>query len=127
MGKTLNIGKKQQKYIRPWIIWTKLTLPNYELGTWANWAEVLNGIGDYNSAIQVLIQGLEFYPDNSDLTYKLAGIHLKNHDLDEAKSILSKAMKLDIGKLQQFEKEFPEFIEVDWVKALVSKIRKTAK
>jgi len=102
-------------------------LGNYELGTWANWAEVLNGIGDYNSAIQVLIQGLEFYPDNSDLTYKLAGIHLKNHDLDEAKSILSKAMKLDIGKLQQFEKEFPEFIEVDWVKALVSKIRKTAK
>src|SRR6056297_56195 len=102
-------------------------LGNYELGTWANWAEVLNGIGDYNSAIQVLIQGLEFYPDNSDLTYKLAGIHLKNHDLDEAKTILSKAMKLDIGKLQQFEKEFPEFIEVDWVKALVSKIRKTAK
>ncbi|MBA4746399.1 MAG: tetratricopeptide repeat protein [Muricauda sp.] len=102
-------------------------LGNYELETWRNWAQVLNKIGDYNSAIQVLIQGLEFYPDNSDLTYKLAGIHLKNHDLDEAKSILSKAMKLDIGKLQQFEKEFPEFIEVDWVKALVSKIRKTAK
>jgi hypothetical protein len=36
-------------------------------------------------------------------------------------------MKLDIGKLQQFEKEFPEFIEIDWVKALVLKIRKTAK
>ncbi|MDF0706360.1 MAG: tetratricopeptide repeat protein [Bacteroidota bacterium] len=102
-------------------------LGNYELGTWKNWAEVLYKIGDLNSAIQVLIQGLEFYPDNSDLTYKLAGIHLKNKDLDEAKSILSKAMRIDIGKLQQFEKEFPEFIEVDWVKALVSKIRKTAK
>ncbi|WP_437396778.1 tetratricopeptide repeat protein [Flagellimonas lutimaris] len=102
-------------------------LGNYELETWRNWAEVLNKIGDYNSAIQVLIQGLEFYPDNSDLTYTLAGIHLKNEDLDEAKTILSKAMKLDIGKLPQFEKEFPEFIEVDWVKALVSKIRKTAK
>ncbi len=102
-------------------------LGNYELETWKNWAEVLNKIGDYNSAIEVLIQGLEFYPDNSDLTYKLAGIHLKNNDLDEAKTILSKAMKLDIGKLRQFEKEFPEFIEVDWVKALVLKIRKTAK
>nr|WP_297783465.1 tetratricopeptide repeat protein [uncultured Allomuricauda sp.] len=102
-------------------------LGNYELETWKNWAEVLNRIGDYNSTIQVLIQGLEFYPDNSDLTYKLAGIHLRNNDLDEAKTILSKAMKLDIGKLRQFEKEFPEFIEVDWVKTLVSKIRKTAK
>jgi tetratricopeptide (TPR) repeat protein len=102
-------------------------LGNYELETWKNWAEVLNKIGDYNSTIQVLIQGLEFYPDNSDLTYKLAGIHLKNNDLDEAKTILSKAMKLDIAKLRQFEKEFPEFIEIDWVKALVLKIRKTAK
>ncbi|MBW8243223.1 tetratricopeptide repeat protein [Muricauda oceani] len=102
-------------------------LGNYELTTWKNWAEVLNKIGDYNSAIQVLIQGLEFYPDNSELTYKLAGIHFKNDDLVESKQILSKAMKLDIGKLRQFEKEFPEFTEVDWVKALVSKIRKTAK
>ncbi len=102
-------------------------LGNYELETWKNWAEVLNEIGDYSSAIEVLAQGLEFYPDHVDLTYTLAGTHLKNGDLDEAKIILSKAMKLDIGKLQQFEKEFPEFIEVDWVKALVSKIRKTAK
>ena len=75
----------------------------------------------------MLIQGLEFYPDNCELTYKLAGLHLKNDDLAESKQILSKAMKLDIGKLRQFEKEFPEFTEVDWVKALVSKIRKTAK
>ncbi|MCK0160219.1 tetratricopeptide repeat protein [Allomuricauda sp. F6463D] len=102
-------------------------LGNYELETWSNWAEVLNKIGDYNSAIEVLSQGLEFYPDHVDLTYKLAGIYLKNDDLDQAKTILSKAMKLDIGKLQQFEKEFPEFIEVDWVKMLVSQIRKTAK
>lgn len=102
-------------------------LGNYELETWKNWAEVLHKIGDYNSAIEVLAQGLEFYPDHTDLTYTLAGTHLKNGDLDEAKAILSKAMKLDIGKLQQFEREFPEFVEVDWVKALVSKIRKTAK
>ena len=102
-------------------------LGNYEILTWKNWAEVLSKIGDYNSAIQVLIQGLEFYPDNSELTYKLAGLHLKNNDLGEAKIILSKAMKIDIGKLRQFEKEFPEFIEVDWVKALVSKIKKTTK
>ncbi|MEY8780793.1 tetratricopeptide repeat protein [Allomuricauda sp. XS_ASV26] len=102
-------------------------LGNYEILTWKNWAEVLSKIGDYNSAIQVLIQGLEFYPDNSELTYKLAGLHLKNNDLGEAKIILSKAMKIDIGKLRQFEKEFPEFIEVDWVKALVSKIKKATK
>ena len=132
MEKIQNIGKKPERFMNnldeaDFAYKQTVDLGNYELDTWKNWAEVLNKIGDYNSVIQVLIQGLDFYPDNSDLTYKLAGIHLKNNDLDEAKTILSKAMKLDIGKLPQFEKEFPEFIEVDWVKALVLKIRKTAK
>ncbi len=102
-------------------------LGNYELATWKNWADVLRKIGDFNSSIQVLLQGLEFYPDNANLLYKLAGTHLKNNDLAEAKLTLSKAMKIDFDKLQAFDEQFPEFSEIDWVKALVSKIGNTAK
>lgn len=102
-------------------------LGNYELETWKNWSEVLKRIGDFDSSIQVLLQGLEFYPDSAVLTYKLAGIHLKNNDIAEAKKALSDAMEMDMDKLQLFDEEFPEFSEVKWVKALVSKIKKTAK
>lgn len=101
-------------------------LGNYELDTWRNWAEVLKRIGDYDSTIQVLIQGLEFYPDNATLTYKLAGIYLKNKETKEAKEKLTEAMKLDIEKLQLFDEEFPEFSEVKWLQALVSQIKKTS-
>src|SRR5690606_41549183 len=31
---------------------------NYELDTWRNWAEVLKRIGDLDSCIQILVQGL---------------------------------------------------------------------
>lgn len=101
-------------------------LGNYELDTWKNWAEVLKRMGDLNSAIQVLIQGLEFYPDSAKLTYKLAGIYLKNNDVTGAKKTLADAMKMDLEKLELFDEEFPEFSEVKWVKALVSKIKKTS-
>ncbi len=101
-------------------------LGNYELDTWKNWAEVLKRMGDLNSAIQVLIQGLEFYPDSAKLTYKLAGIYLKNNDVTGAKKTLADAMKMDLDKLELFDEEFPEFSEVKWVKALVSKIKKTS-
>ncbi len=101
-------------------------LGNYELDTWRNWAEVLKRIGDFDSTIQVLIQGLEFYPDNAALTYKLAGIYLKNGDAKEAKKKLKEAMQLDIEKLQLFDEEFPEFNEVKWMQTLVSQIKKTS-
>lgn len=101
-------------------------LGNYELDTWRNWAEVLKRIGDFESTIQVLIQGLEFYPDNAALTYKLAGVYLKNRDTKRAKEKLTEAMKLDIEKLQLFDEEFPEFSEVKWLQTLVSHIKRTS-
>ncbi|MBO0322084.1 hypothetical protein J0X14_07235 [Muricauda sp. CAU 1633] len=101
-------------------------LGNYESDTWRNWAEVLKRIGDFDSTIQVLLQGLEFYPDNAVLTYKLAGVYLKNNQPKEAKEKLKEAMQLDIEKLQLFDEEFPEFHEVKWLQALVSQIKKTS-
>lgn len=101
-------------------------LGNYEFDTWRNWAEVLQKIGDYSSSIQVLIQGLEFYPESAELLYKLAGVYLKNDEVLNAKEKLAQAMHLDIEKLQLFEEEFPEFQKVAWLRNLVSEIKKTS-
>ncbi|MEO9513803.1 MAG: tetratricopeptide repeat protein [Flavobacteriaceae bacterium] len=101
-------------------------LGNYELGTWQNWADSLRKLGDFSSATQVLIQGIEFYPENAALLYKLAGVHLKNDKILDAKEKLSEAMQLDIQKLQLFEEEFPEFKNVKWLKTLVSEIKKAS-
>ncbi len=101
-------------------------LGNYELDTWQNWADVLKNMGDYSSSIQVLVQGLEFYPESAELLYKLAGIYLKNNEVLNAKERLGVAMQLDIDKLQLFETEFPEFNNVQWLKTLVSEIKKAS-
>lgn len=101
-------------------------LGNYELDTWENWADTLRKLGDFNSAAHVLIQGIEFYPENAALLYKLAGVYLKNDKILNAKEKLSEAMQLDIQKLQIFEDEFPEFNNIKWLKTLVCEIKKTS-
>jgi len=101
-------------------------LGNYELDTWQNWAYVLVEIGDFASSIQVLVQGLEFYPENAALVYKLAGAYLKNNEILNAKEKLAQAMRMDIEKSQLFEEEFPEFNNIEWLQVLVSEIKKTS-
>ncbi|MEZ4809147.1 MAG: tetratricopeptide repeat protein [Allomuricauda sp.] len=101
-------------------------LGNYELDTWLNWTDVLKKMGDFNSSIQVLAQGLEFYPESPELLYKLAGIYLKNKETAAAREKLSQAMQMDIEKFQLFEEEFPEFKKVKWLRTLVSEIKKAS-
>lgn len=101
-------------------------LGNYELDTWLNWANVLKKVGDLNSTAQVLVQGLEFYPESAELLYKLAGVHLKNNEISKAKEKLAQAMQIDIEKFQLFDEEFPEFHNVEWLQSLVSEIKKTS-
>lgn len=101
-------------------------LGNYEFETWKNWAEVLKNTGDFSSSIQVLVQGLEFYPENAELLFKLAGVYLKNGEVLDAKEKLAAAMQADIEKLQLFENEFPEFKNVKWLQTLVSEIKKAS-
>ncbi|WP_420319857.1 tetratricopeptide repeat protein [Flagellimonas sp.] len=101
-------------------------LGNYEFETWNNWANALKNSGDFGSCIQVLVQGLEFYPENARLTYKLAGIYLKNGDVIQAKEKLAEAMQLDMDKLPLFEDEFPEFNKITWLQTLVSEIKKAS-
>ncbi|MGW9686860.1 tetratricopeptide repeat protein [Flagellimonas sp. 2504JD1-5] len=101
-------------------------LGNYEFDTWNNWAHVLKSSGDFGSSIQVLIQGLEFYPESAELMYKLAGLYLKNGEVLQAKEKLAAAMQLDMDKLQLFEDEFPEFNKIAWLQTLVSEIKKAS-
>ncbi|RDY61038.1 tetratricopeptide repeat protein [Flagellimonas nanhaiensis] len=101
-------------------------LGNYELDTWLNWADTLKKIGDLNSTVQVLVQGLEFYPEKAELLYKLAGTYLKNNEVMEAKEKLAQAIQMDIEKLALFEDEFPEFTQVGWLRTLVSEFKKTS-
>jgi len=101
-------------------------LGNYELGTWLNWADVVTRNKDIDSAIEILKQGLEFYPEIAEIEYKMTGLYLTINDLEKAQYRLTKALKSDIEKLSVFEVEFPKYYHSDWVQNIISDIKKAS-
>ena len=93
-----------------------VNLGNYELQTWLDWSSVLQKITDFNSALQVLLQGIEFYPESAELNFRLAGMHLKLANNREAKETFIAALQLDTSKISLFEEQFPEYTQLAWIK-----------
>ncbi len=101
-------------------------LGNYDFDTWFYWADVAVQNKDVESAIQILIQGNEFYPDRAEMQYKMAGLYLYINDLVRAQYRLINALKIDVDKLYIFEEEFPQFSETKWAKNIISDIKKAS-
>ncbi len=91
-------------------------LGNYELSTWQNWAEILVKLEDHQSALQVVHQGLDFYPEDLVLNHLLSGLYLKTNQPDLAKEKLNEALQLNPEKSVIFLQLFPEFENISWVR-----------
>ncbi len=101
-------------------------LGNYELDTWMKWAEVVIRNKDIRSAVEILLQGLEFYPEETEMEYKLTGLYLLLKERDKAEYRLKKALHADFGKLAVFETEFPRQYGSRWAQNIISNIKKAS-
>jgi len=101
-------------------------LGNYELDTWISWADTLIGNDDLLSAIEILIQGQEFYHEEAQIDYKLAGLYLMINELDKAEQRLIKALKCNIDERSMFEAEFPKEFHSQWAQNIISDIQKAS-
>lgn len=98
-------------------------LGNYEVSTWTEWAFVAHVNKDLRGALQILQQGLEFYPDNSDMEYQLASYCFLDNQTERAKEHFIEVFKQDPSKLEQFEKDYPQFFTSRWVQNIIADIR----
>lgn len=102
-------------------------LGNYELDTWLSWANVAKENKDYISALQILAQGQEFYPESAEIIYKTSGLHLLANDKINARIRLIDALKTDSQKLYLFQEEFPDFIETEWVQNIITNNKRASR
>ena len=72
-----------------------LELGNYELDTWISRADILIELGEYEAAIINLDQASEFYPENEEIEYRLAGCYFSISQSDKAIYHLKNAKKLN--------------------------------
>ncbi|MDC6389874.1 hypothetical protein PP182_14335 [Maribacter sp. PR1] len=103
-------------------------LGNYELETWLKWADVAQINGDTISALQILAQGREFYPNNLKIIYKSVGFHLILKDFINARICMLDALKLDKKhkQLHLFNKQFPQYCNSEWINTILANYKKAS-
>jgi len=88
---------------------------DYQLDTWLFWVDILQFLGEFESAIQTLLQASEFYPEENEVEYRLAGLYFMIQDTTKAKFHLSNGLRLKFDNYILIEDLFP----VVWTKKTV--------
>ena len=97
-----------------------LELGNYELETWLNRSDILRFLGESDAAIQNLYQAIEFYPENAEIQYRLAGIYYEKQNYEKGEYHIRKALKLDFEYHIVLEELFEKVFNLTLVRNIIS-------
>ena len=98
-----------------------LELGNYELNTWLSRGDLLIKLGEPQAAIYNFEQALEFYPENAELEYRLAGLYFSLNENDKGIFHLKNGIVSNEEYAFIIEELFPEVSN----RILVKKLLKT--
>ncbi len=97
-----------------------LELGNYELETWINRADILKFLGEYDGATQNLYQALEFYPENPEIHYRLAGLCYEVQEFEKGQFHLHNALRLDFEYYIILEELFQNVFQLQMVQDIIN-------
>jgi tetratricopeptide (TPR) repeat protein len=80
---------------------------DYQLDTWLFWVDMLQFLGEFENAIQTLLQASEYFPEENEVEYRLAGLYYMIQETDKAKFHLSNALRLNFENYIILEDLFP--------------------
>ncbi|MDT0649922.1 tetratricopeptide repeat protein [Autumnicola edwardsiae] len=103
-----------------------LELGNYELETWIKRCDILIDLGEFETAIQNLMQALEFYPETAEIEYRLAGLFFCLNEGDKAYFHLKNGLRLDAEYYIIIEELFPTIFRRKSVREIINSYVKTS-
>ncbi len=88
---------------------------DYQLDTWLFWVDILQFLGEFETAIQTLLQATEYFPEENEVEYRLAGLYFMLQQTDKAKFHLCNALRLNSTNTIVLKELFP----VVWARKMV--------
>jgi len=119
INKRLNLFEEAEHGFR-----RSIELGNYEMETWLSRCDILIELGEYDAGIKNLIQAAEFYPENAEIEYRLAGLYYKLLEDNKAEFHLKNALDLDDQFSLIIEELFPKVFRKQSVQQLINNHRK---
>lgn len=80
---------------------------DYQLDTWLYWVDILQFLGEFETAIQTLLQASEYFPEEFEVEYRLAGLNYMINDDTKGKFHLSNGLRLNYKNHTLIEELFP--------------------
>lgn len=100
-----------------------LELGNYELNTWLSRGDLLIKLGEPEAAIYNFEQAIEFYPENAELEYRLAGLYFSINENNKGAFHLKNGLRYNEDYTFIMEELFPEISNKIHVKNLLKSNR----
>ena len=97
---------------------------DYQLDTWLFWVDILQFLGEFETAIQTLLQAAEFFPDENEIEYRLAGLYLMIQEETKGKLHLGNALRLNFDNYILIEDLFPVVWNRKMVQNYIAKYKK---
>ncbi len=98
-----------------------IELGNYELTTWLKRSDLLHQLGEINAAIQNLLKGLEFYPENAEIEFRLAGLYYLANEPQKGQYHLVNALQEEKEYVMILEELFTRVYNRKSVKEIIDK------
>ena len=90
---------------------------DFQLDTWLFWVDILQFQGEFEYAIKTLLQATEYFPENSEIEYRLAGLYYMISTNIKGKFHLCNALQLNYDNHIIIQQLFP----VVWERKMVQK------
>jgi len=95
-------------------------LNDYEIDTWICWIDTLIKTGNTDEAFQALKTAAEFFPNEHEIEYYLAGMYYKEFDFEQGEMHLLKGLRLNASYVDQFFKNFEPLKENLTIQRVIS-------
>lgn len=97
---------------------------DFQLDTWLFWVDIMRIMGEYNNAILTLIQASEYFPDDFEIEYRLAGFHLMLNEDEKGNYHLSNALRINYKQNEILKEMFPTVWNKESVQEYITKYKK---
>lgn len=99
-------------------------LGDFQLDTWLFWVDILQFLGEFDTAVQTLLQASEYFTDEYEVEYRLAGLYYILSETAKAKFHLSNGLRLNFQNHTILEELYPAVWDKKSVQNMIAKYRK---
>jgi tetratricopeptide (TPR) repeat protein len=97
---------------------------DYQLDTWLFWVDILQYLGEFETATQTLLQASEYFPEEYEIEYRLGGLYFMMQENEKGVFHLSNGLRLNFENHTLLQELFPAIWDKRVVQSSIAKHKK---